>query len=67
MYIDGYGDAEGNYTLLKLEQDGEEGQLNMRPVGNFRMTQSGVGIPVRKWIQSFEHVLWEFLSDCAIS
>lgn len=45
VYIDGYGDAEGNYTLLRLEQDGEEGQLNMKPVGNFRMTQSGVGIP----------------------
>ena len=52
MYIDGYGDAEGNYTLLRLEQDGEEGQLNMKPVGNFRMTQSGVGIPVRNSLRA---------------
>lgn len=45
VYIDGYGDAEGNYTLLKLEQDEKDSTASMKPVGNFRMTYSGMGIP----------------------
>ncbi|KAL5019050.1 hypothetical protein ScPMuIL_004772 [Solemya velum] len=45
VYIDRYGDAEGNYSLLSLKND-DVYYGTMRPVGNFRMTSSGLGLPV---------------------
>lgn len=47
VYIDRYGDAEGNYSLLSLKND-DVYHGTMRPVGNFQMTSGGLGLPVSK-------------------
>ncbi|KAH3856279.1 hypothetical protein DPMN_098864 [Dreissena polymorpha] len=48
VYIDRQGDAEGNYTLLTFDVHQPDSKVELIPVGNFRMTQGGVGIPVCK-------------------
>lgn len=47
VYVDIYGDAEGNYTLLTFDTQPAHGNVELVPSGYFRMTQHGVGIPVR--------------------
>lgn len=47
VYVDIYGDAEGNYTLLTFDVHREEGGVELVPAGNFSMTRNGTGIPVR--------------------
>ncbi|XP_052269891.1 guanylate cyclase 32E-like [Dreissena polymorpha] len=55
VYIDRQGDAEGNYTLLTFDVHQPDSKVELIPVGNFRMTQGGVGIPE---LNLFRDIKW---------
>lgn len=51
VYIDEYGDAEGNYTVIAVQRDSNESgldQMKMQPVGYFQyMINKSHDLPVR--------------------
>ncbi|XP_060589036.1 guanylate cyclase 32E-like isoform X3 [Ruditapes philippinarum] len=56
VYVDIYGDAEGNYTLLTFDVHRDEGGVELVPAGNFSMTRNGTGIPS---LHLFKNIKWK--------
>lgn len=45
VYMDGNGDAEGNYTLMARKSGGDE-EYGLFPVGTFGHREASSGLPV---------------------